>query len=243
MPPLSQPAVGALNWVESTYTYIETGYTSVTLFSEPAKFREKYAIAVLALVVELGSYVMVGHATSNRHVELMSDFDRAIPFWPWTVWLYLPLFVLFFHVAVFLIRRWEVYFRALASLFLVSATAYVVFFFAPSTYPRPVVPRDGSLTGELFAFLHFLDPPNNTFPSLHVAMMLTIVLACIRDDPKRGKILLALAVWPALSIVTTKQHYIVDLFGGAVLAVFAHLVTFELTKGFKRNERGRVGMQ
>ncbi len=194
----------------------------------PAPFLQKYSVALVLFGVVLTGYELVGRATAGAgagHV-FMTDLDQRIPYLPWTVWLYLPLFALFFHLAIYSIRRWDVFLKGVASMVLVSLMAWAVFLMVPSSYPRPPVVDDGTLTGQLLLLLRAIDPATNTFPSLHVGMTLTVALACRRDDLVRGRWMLVLAALPSLSILTVKQHYLVDLVGGLIIGVASHLVVF-----------------
>jgi hypothetical protein len=196
--------------------------------------------AVLLFVVgglALASYTLVARLTHGRSVDLHTRLDDAIPFLPWTIWLYMPLYYGFFVIAAFLIRTRDVYVRAALSVALASAIAYAVFFVMPSTYPRPEWADDGTLTSLLMRFVRGADLPNNTFPSLHVTMTTTIVLACARESRKRAVVLAGIGVFPTLATLTTKQHWVVDIPGGLVLALLAHLMAFRARVQTKANVR------
>jgi membrane-associated phospholipid phosphatase len=193
---------------------------------QPAPFLYKYAFALMLFVVVLTGYEVVGHATEGAQHSFMTDLDRQIPYLPWTVWLYLPLFAVYFHLAIYSIRRWDVFFKGVASMVLVSLMAWAIFLVLPSSYPRPPVMDDGSLTGKLLVLLRSIDPATNTFPSLHVGMTLTVALACRKDDLVRGRWMLVLAAVPSLSILTMKQHYVIDLLGGLAVGLASHVLVF-----------------
>jgi membrane-associated phospholipid phosphatase len=174
----------------------------------------------------LVSYSLVARLTHGRSMDLHTRLDDAIPFLPWTIWLYLPLYYLFFVVAAFAIRTRGVYVRAAISVVIASVVAYAIFFVMPSTYPRPEWASDGTVTSALLRFVRGADLPNNTFPSLHVTMTTAIVLACARESRARALVLAAIGVFPTLATLTTKQHWVVDIPGGLVLAALAHLMAF-----------------
>lgn len=193
----------------------------------PLGFAARYALGLLMAVLGVGSYVLVGGATLARaNVDFMTQLDRAIPFVPWTVWFYLPLFIFNFHLAIWSIRDRQAYLRTMLSLCMAWLVASVIFYLLPAAYPRPRLLDDGTIASQLLMFLHGFDAPNNTFPSLHVADMGVVALGAYRDDQRRGRLVLALSVLPALSILTTKQHFLADLVGGALLAWGAHALAF-----------------
>ena len=194
---------------------------------------ERYALAWLLAAVALGTYVWVGAVAQDRpQLDLMTDVDRAIAFMPWTVWIYLGLFIGIFHAGVFIVDSREHYMRMWLSLVLAGVVAYLFFYIVPATYPRPDVSGDGASMAFL-RLVHRIDPPNNTFPSLHVAYMTLVALGIWRFDHRVGWLIIGLATLPSLTILTTKQHYLADLGGGVVLAVLCHWLCF---LGSRRSE-------
>jgi hypothetical protein len=200
------------------------------IFASPTAtltFMEKYMVAWVLFALAFGSYLFVGKISlPNAKLSLMTPLDEAIPFLAWTVWFYLGLFIVVFHLSVWSIKSRAVYARAMASLLLAWSIAYVFFIFFPSAYPRPNVAELPGVTGLMLQWLHGVDRPNNTFPSLHVADMALVALAAWQDNKKRGTLILALAALPILAILTTKQHYIADLIGGLVVAGVSHWMAF-----------------
>ena len=97
-----------------------------------------------------------------------------------------------------------------------------------ATDDGPAVFRLDEHLARLFASaaLYELDPPNNTFPSLHVAFMLLTALGVWRAERRIGPYLLGVAALPAIAILTTKQHYVLDFIGGVALGLACHAVVF-----------------
>ena len=187
-----------------------------------------WLVALLAIV----SYLSVGHLTVGYAHGGGSGMaiDRWIPFLPWTVWIYLPMYALVFHVAVFFVRTRHTLNRTIYSLLITWAISYSIFAIWPLSGPRVPPTNEDTWTMWMMGALQAVDPPNNTFPSLHVADLLCVSLGCYRDDRTGGAGLLALSLFPMMATVTTKQHYAADLVGGIVVAVFSHWVTFRATR-------------
>jgi membrane-associated phospholipid phosphatase len=196
--------------------------------TDPPTFLEKYAIAWFTAAFAFINYSWVGRLSAPAATfDLTTSIDTAIPFLPWTVWIYLVFFAFVFHVGVWSIASRANYGRTAASLLLASAVAFAWFLALPAAYPRPLqIPATGA-TLALMQFLHTIDPPNNTFPSLHVTYLFVVALGAWRDNAKRGRIVLLLAVLPMLSILTTKQHFVADLLGGLVLGFICHRLCFK----------------
>ena len=129
---------------------------------------------------------------------------------------------------------------ALPLYFVSSLNIIIAFFFLffPTTYPRPVYPE---VANAFVAFLMNLvrtgDTPNNCFPSMHVALTIGAT-ASIRH---RGKgFFLFFGTWTLLiilSTLTTKQHYLMDICGGATVA---SLLIYLDAKVFGRKSAGAV---
>jgi membrane-associated phospholipid phosphatase len=108
----------------------------------------------------------------------------------------------------------------------VWVVAYVCFLLYPTAAPRPA-----KVTGEGFAiwglqFLYSSDPPYNCFPSLHVAHSVVSALMCHRINRRVGFIAFTCAALVAVSTLFTKQHYVLDVVAGALMACAAHLFFF-----------------
>src|SRR5205814_657145 len=98
--------------------------------------------------------------------------------------------------------------------------AFAVFLAAPMPYPRPALPA-GLLRGgfqQMLALEWAIDGPRCTFPSLHVAIALLLYLGLRDEAPRWRWPLLLAALGVCISTVLVKQHFVVDVLGGALLA-------------------------
>jgi len=73
-------------------------------------------------------------------------------------------------------------------------------------------------------FIYHFDRPYNCFPSLHVGYAVLAALTCYRIHRGWGIAALVYAALIGISTLYTKQHYIVDVVAGALLAYVAYLV-------------------
>jgi len=73
-------------------------------------------------------------------------------------------------------------------------------------------------------FIYDSDRPYNCFPSLHVAYAFLAALTCYRIHRGLGIAALVYAALIGISTLYTKQHYVVDVVAGALLAYVAYLV-------------------
>jgi membrane-associated phospholipid phosphatase len=102
--------------------------------------------------------------------------------------------------------------------------AYACFVAYPTVAPRPT-----EVVGQGFAawglrFLYSADPPYNCFPSLHVAHSFVSALTIHRVHRQIGIAASVCAALVGVSTLFAKQHYILDVVAGLVLATTAYVV-------------------
>jgi len=182
-------------------------------------------------------FVMFGIAyalyyTTNHHPiflprELpMTFLDEMVPFLPWTIFIYISEY-LYFTAIYIICKDLENLNKYLYSFFFTQALSCLIFLVYPTTYPRdqfPVPAETPAFLQSLWTWLRSQDAPTNCLPSLHVS---TVYLsAFIFRDEQREKLpfFLGWATLIALSTLPTKQHYLVDVVAGLVLAIVMYVV-------------------
>jgi len=175
---------------------------------------------ILFCVIYLGAPRLALHAP---RLLVPSAIDRAIPFAPWTIGIYLSQFAILF-LTLWRARDAAPVFAAIAVATLISAIVFVLW---PTTIERPLTRNTA------YAALWLFDVPTNCFPSLHVA--LAMIAAAFWPDRKTRAVAIVWAAAIAVSTLTTKQHYAIDVLGGAVVGAVAIAATRALL------ERGPPG--
>ena len=66
--------------------------------------------------------------------------------------------------------------------------------------------------------IYSIDPPFNLFPSLHISLTALAAYAVWKADRFYGAILFIGLVLVAIAVCATKQHFVVDVLGGLVIA-------------------------
>lgn len=207
-----------------------------------ASVLRRLGLWALTMTLVLALYVVgkFGGALREPTSLPLTAIDTAIPLIPWTVWPYSTITWACLLAWLAVPSRRD----AARLLFAVLAAASVcaaVFLIFPTTYPRAAHPiallPDSPAVRELWR-LRLADSPTNCLPSLHVALAWTLALVGTqpytraewsrRSDavPSWAPVLLrGLALtWAAvvaLTTLTTKQHYVVDVPTGAAVGVFA----------------------
>jgi membrane-associated phospholipid phosphatase len=156
--------------------------------------------------------------------------DTLIPFTPLAVWVYLSQFALL-YCAIWYAP--DAISRSIAfySMLLVSASAALIFIIFPTILPRYPLEKYGA-TALLWQGLYAADVPGNCFPSLHAALATIAVFPLYR----LGGIFKIIAPLWALAVIfaalATKQHVLLDILGGLVLALPCLIL---ITRYFKKD--------
>lgn len=153
----------------------------------------------------------------------LTPLDRAIPFWPPSIALYLACFP-YVAVGLFALRERDNLNRVYASLVLAWLAAVACFVAQPTL----VAPHDLSglppLTRGLFRLLDRVDDlrvHGNSFPSMHVGFALLVAWGYRGEQRRRYPWMLLLAVLISASTLLAKRHYVIDAAGGAAVAWLA----------------------
>lgn len=162
-----------------------------------------------------------------------TSIDAAIPFVEWTVWIYYSYFV-FLFVPFAMCRDDSTTGRAFCAVILNSLIAGVIFLAWPTSGVAQH-PTSGGVTGLLWSALLIVDRPANFLPSLHVANTCACALALTRERHGWRVVSPLWALLIAISTLTTKQHFVIDVPTGAALGIFSDWV---FDGGAPRRNRG-----
>jgi membrane-associated phospholipid phosphatase len=190
------------------------------------------------------AYLILFYALTNYYPlrqprTLVSfGFESRIAMRPSTCWVYLSYFVLLLYTGLRL-RRLEWTPRAVRAVAVAVTLSGIVFLFYPTTMIRPPIHGAG-VSAEALRWLRTLDPPNNCFPSMHVAMAFLCLLLLMVANRRTGILVLPWAVAIAVSTLTTKQHYFLDIVGGLAVAGISFAIFFGPI-GRSRPIRGKSG--
>jgi membrane-associated phospholipid phosphatase len=187
--------------------------------TSPAETTVNRAVAYpLTYMFVLGGYMITERAGfyPGRMLPLTA-IDRAVPFMPWTGWIYATVYP-FPLLAAALVRD-DRGVRALLAAFIgVTSVCFAVFLFYPTIYPRPAWNGSGLIDWPL-AFIYSVDLPRNCLPSGHVTAAFLTAFAVRRRRPALGAFLIFWAAVISVSTLTTKQHYLWDVITGVLLSL------------------------
>jgi membrane-associated phospholipid phosphatase len=191
----------------------------------PTDERRPWARAVAWLCL-LGPFFVISYGGANwlaaQRAEVGSvvfDWERAIPFLPWTIVPYWSIDAFYGLSLLVCATKTELdtHGRRLLTAQIIAVTCFILFSLR-FTFERP--PATG-VAGMLFDVLTSFDKPFNQAPSLHIALLVILWPLYARHVPRWA--LWLLHSWFALlfvSVLTTYQHHFIDLPTGALLGLF-----------------------
>jgi len=197
-----------------------------------------FLIMLLCYAVWVPLYYLSGWIASLRGAAFdpALGVDELFPFVPETVFVYLLAYVVV--LGVFFVRRSPAFLnRAYLAFITMNLTAFALFVIVPAQGPdRLAISGDGDM---MISILHAMDSRWNAFPSLHVANPWLIALLAVRERrfAPVSIVLLLIAAGISVSTLLVRQHYLLDVAGGFVLAV----VTFAVFDRLRISEDAWLG--
>lgn len=185
-----------------------------------------FRVFVVLAYFQLGMHG-IGAVSAGRAHSLATALDQAIPFVPWTVYPYSAAYA-FVLLPLFVIRCPRLFARTLRAAVAVLTVSFVVYLAWPVTSlglrVDPATLDRSVLHGWGLAFTYRVDPPYNLFPSLHLSMAVLSMLAAYEAQAAIGLAASPLVAAIAVSICTTKQHFVVDGVAAIVLSIAAYVL-------------------
>lgn len=139
------------------------------------------------------------------------------------------------------------FYRLFMLLVLNMSVAYILYIIFPNgQFARPIV-GGNDIFSNMVKFIYSIDETNNVCPSLHVANAIAVQTALINCDKLKSKYLLKkvsfmVMILISASTVFVKQHSIIDVFAGVILALIIYSCVYKMPKIFTEihdlNEEG-----
>jgi membrane-associated phospholipid phosphatase len=188
---------------------------------------KNYLLAQLTVIVMYHGTMLI---TPFKAVDLpLTYIDLHVPF----NHLFTYIYISFFFQLFFVIMDTEEKISSMCAwtIVLCSVIAAFVFFFYPTKMDVSYYMEGANAVDHMSRFIRSLDRNYNCFPSLHVASSL---IATYYFNMKRNWIWRFISsLWFFLmtwSVVSTKQHYFVDVLGGIFLAIISIIIITRYTR-------------
>jgi membrane-associated phospholipid phosphatase len=181
-------------------------------------------LPMIVLFALIPGYLVIGAAVAGgpMHVPELA-LDRAIPVVPWWSIVYGSLF-LAAVLPAFVIHQHEHLNRTILAFILMWLVAFACFWFYPTVSSRPAKALGDGFGDWGLRVIYSADERYNCLPSLHVAQCFLAAFSCGRVHRGVGVVATIWASLVALSTLYTKQHYVLDVVTGILLASAAYAI-------------------
>ena len=185
---------------------------------------------MLFIILNFFTYFGIQLLVTTGEYDLLTFLDLEIPFVPQFIWIYHTLLPVIIITLLFFIQKKELFFSTIIALLLATSILSFFYILFPSFYPREGFVDNSSVSGLLVELTRKIDSAHNTFPSGHVAFAwLTLFFIGISNCGQKNKLIYwGYFIWASLisiATLTLKQHYIVDVFSGVILAYFCFYIS------------------
>ncbi|HIW34308.1 MAG TPA: phosphatase PAP2 family protein [Candidatus Paenibacillus intestinavium] len=202
----------------------------------------KHLLGILSIPFQGLIYMGIASNVGPDIIFNYSWIDTQIPFVKWFIFPYIswmPVLYLSFIYLAF--KNRSLYWRTLLIYNVSVMTCNVVFWFFPTYVPRPdVVSTD--LASTLVNFIYQSDAPLNCFPSVHCLTSYLLFITLKRDLVVRRSVrfFMYTLLWLIIiSTVFTKQHALIDVFGGILFAEVTYRIV-QLTSSLSQQREKQV---
>ncbi|KRG69774.1 phosphatase PAP2 family protein [Pseudoxanthomonas dokdonensis] len=192
---------------------------AATAIDAPVRLRVRVLAVSAVVVFNTALYLWVNaHPLRTPTMLPVTALDSWFGWHAWTIWPYWLLLLINPFLAV-CIRERRLLLATFRAYVVAMAINLLVWLAWPTQLPRHPLPDTlDPLTTSAWQLLLALDEPDTCFPSGHITIPTVVMFAFAAQYPAaRRWIWLVLLLFP--SIITTGQHYAVDLLGGMLTAI------------------------
>jgi len=186
----------------------------------PVKRKLLYTIGVIILWIL--SYCSIQFLITTSSNNFLLPIDQKIPFIPEFIWIYHSLLPILVITMVWMVKTRQNFFNMLWACIMAGIIMNIFYVMVPCFYPR--MPFEASTLSEFVVQItRYVDNAHNTLPSGHVTFAWLTLLAFANCDIFTSSRFLKFsyiswAILVSISTLTLKQHYVVDVVSGIVLA-------------------------
>lgn len=183
-----------------------------------------FFIALLAFVLVFNATISI--ISNNLEWSVIDDsVTNKVPMWSFFIIPY-NLFAPFVIITMILVwnknSMLEKFIISIIFTILISDAIYIIY---PTKMIRPEVHGNNIFT-DFISMVYKLDPPFNSFPSLHVSLTLLSLMVLFSYKRIIGCVFLIPAITIIISTLFVKQHYFADVIGGFAIAPIMFYLIF-----------------
>jgi len=178
-----------------------------------------FALALFVLVgyTWLSTWNVMRFTDGLPTQALWTRLDRSLPTIPSAIWLYALYYVLVM-LPMFAVRRVRELVEVLAAYLVVTVLAWIVYALWPVRMEYPHLVCAG-VSCEVLMRLWAMDMGVNVMPSLHAAHSALAAAIFVSYRSRVWPLMVAGATAVSVAAVLTRQHYVLDIPAGILLAI------------------------
>jgi membrane-associated phospholipid phosphatase len=183
-------------------------------------------ITIFVLIGGYQIYLLPQNYKFFKSVDLHTALDAAIPFRPNWVWAYSCLYYPLLCSVILTLDSLRQFSHVIMSFIVLLVLQVVLAFLVPVQTPEVwrAYDPENSRSERFLSRLQAFDQGGNCFPSMHVSAVFLSLFHILANTPDWFTpwilMMVVVAVLISASTVLTKQHYVLDIPGGVVLAGF-----------------------
>jgi len=187
----------------------------------------RHLLAVLTIALQGLIYLQITPLATQDSVQVNTSLDDLIPYLSWFVIFYVAWMPLLYIAFIYLgITNRSLYWRTIIAYNAAVTVSNLIFILFPTSMPRPEI-SGNDIFNMLVLFIYNHDQPVNCFPSIHCLTTYLLFISMIRHQlfSVGMRVLFSVFFWSIIaSTVFIKQHALVDVTGGILLAEMAYRV-------------------
>lgn len=188
--------------------------------------KQKFLLIIVATAIFLPSYTAAGYYYFGTPSMLpLTVVDHFFSFAPWTFAIYVSYFF-YLILAGLIMPDYPNIFRFFKIFGLMAVFHMMIFILFPTKAPRPdlaLFQHIDIVSLFLARFIHMADAVTNCFPSLHVSNAFLCAFVVGRFHKSWKPFLWIWAIAIAISTMTTKQHYFLDVVASSIISTIFYL--------------------
>ena len=195
--------------------------------------KDKALVQILIYIFLIILFLMENSIITGKY-NIHSKIDGMIPFIPIFVLPYLSWFLFIaFAFVIFFIKSREDLLNTFRSINLDMIIAMIIYVLFPNYQSLRPTTYSSDLFSQLVKLLQIGDSSSSVFPSLHVAISVTLYLGiknsvCFKDNSIVKFFTLILTLLISISTVFIKQHSILDVLAGIFLSFIVYIFVYKI---------------
>jgi membrane-associated phospholipid phosphatase len=203
------------------------------------KYKHFSALIIFVFLTAWFEYLKVTIVAKH---EMYAKLDSEIPFVKQFVLAYYTWFIyMAVGFAILGIVSKMDFYKMLTFLSLGMVISFIIFIIYPNEqFPRPIV-RGNDIFSILVRFIYNHDKTNDVFPSIHVCNAIGVFVSLYNCEKLKSKkifqlISFIICILICASTLFIKQHSVIDVAGGMVLAAVIYIAIYKLPKFIKKED-------